>query len=250
MDIVNFYETIFKRKSVRKFDLSPVHEKEILEIKSYMNTIKPLYSEIKTEMKIISQSDVKPMMAVKAPNYIAIFSEDKDGYLTNAGFMMQQLDLYLSYNGFGSCYQGMAKPKDEILKSTKLKCVIMIAFGKPEETLHRKSISEFNRKSIDKITLISGKNDFIEAVRIAPSAMNGQPWFFTGDKTRINAYAVKQGLLKKMMGNMNKIDMGIALCHIWITALKSGKQVEFIKDNNAEKDAPSGYYYISTAIIK
>lgn len=247
---MNFYDTIFKRKSVRNFDLSPVPEENILKIESFINTIKPLKSEIKTEFKVILQSDIKPFMSVKAPNYIAIFSEEKDGYLTNAGFMMQQLDLYLSYNGFGSCYQGMAKPKDDVLKSTNLKYVIMIAFGKPKEKLYRENISEFKRKTIDDITSATGKNEILEAARIAPSAMNSQPWFYTGDGDKINAYCVKQGLLKRRLENMNKIDMGIGLCHVWVVALKAGKQVEFTKDADAEKVAPSGYYYISTAVIK
>ena len=46
----------------------------------------------------------------EAPHFLAFFSEVKDGYAANAGFMMQQMDLFLSANGIGSCWQGGPKP--------------------------------------------------------------------------------------------------------------------------------------------
>jgi hypothetical protein len=49
---------------------------------------------------------------------------------------------------------------------------------------------------------------------------------------------------------MNKIDMGIALCHLAITAEHYGRVIEFTKDKTAQKNNPKGYYYIATAIIK
>jgi hypothetical protein len=42
------------------------------------------------------------MMMKKAPHYIAVFSQAKEGYLTNVG-LLQQMDLYFSANSLGSC---------------------------------------------------------------------------------------------------------------------------------------------------
>jgi hypothetical protein len=57
---------------------------------------------IETELKILSSGDVKRMMMKKAPHYIAVFSQAKEGYLTNVG-LLQQMDLYFSANSLGSC---------------------------------------------------------------------------------------------------------------------------------------------------
>ncbi len=119
MEKTDLYSTIFKRKSIRNYDLTPLDENTLTEISNHLKGLDPLYDDIKTELKIISGNDVKRRMMKKAPHYIAVFSEAKEGYLTNVGFMLQQMDLFLSANGIGSCWQGIPKPKKEVLKSSR-----------------------------------------------------------------------------------------------------------------------------------
>ncbi len=115
----------------------------------------------------------------EAPHYLAIFSEVKEGYLTNIGFMLQQTDLFLSANGLGNCWQEIPNPTKELLKSSDLEFVIFIVFGKlnDPESLHRTSISEFKRKTLSEITDITGADELLEVVRIVPSAINSQYGF-------------------------------------------------------------------------
>jgi hypothetical protein len=199
----------------------------------------------------VSQKDVKSLLSAKAPHYLAVFSETKDGYLTNAGFMLQQMDLFLSANGIGSCWQGMPKPTKEILNSSKLKFLILLAFGKPKERLHRESVSEFQRKPLAGITNIKGAGELLEPARLAPSAMNRQQWFFTGDASTIHAYRAKSSFLTGFMfEKVNKVSMGIAICHVWITAKHFGKEVELICDKEAQNNPPAGHDYVITTKIK
>jgi nitroreductase len=234
----NLYETIFKRKSIRQYDLTPLDEHTLAEIMAHTSALKPLYDDIKVEMKLLSQKDVKGLFLAKAPHYLAVFSETKDGYLTNAGFMLQQIDLFLSANGIGSCWQGMPKPTKEILDRSKLEFVILLAFGKPKERLHRESVSEFQRKPLGEITNIKGADELLEPARLAPSAMNRQQWFFTGNASTIHAYRAKSSFLTAFMfERMSKVSMGIAICHVWIAAKHFGKEVEFICDKEAIRQA-------------
>jgi nitroreductase len=76
----------------------------------------------------------------------------KDGYLTNIGFMLRQIDLFLSANGIGSCWQGIPQLNKEILENTDLNFVILMPFEKPNEPLHRTDISQFKRKAPSEIT--------------------------------------------------------------------------------------------------
>lgn len=46
--------------------------------------------------------------------------------MVNAGFIYQQVDLYLQSQGFGACWIGMGKAKSS---RKDLKSVILIAFG-------------------------------------------------------------------------------------------------------------------------
>ena len=251
MENTNLYETIFKRKSVRKYDLTPLDERTLAQIIAHMSALKPMYDNIKIEMKIVSQKDVKSLLSAKAPHYIAVFSEAKDGYLTNVGFMLQQMDLFLSANRIGSGWQGIPKPTKEILNGSKLEFVILLALGKPKELLHRESVLEFKRKPLREITNIKGADELLEPVRLAPSAMNRQQWFFMGDASTIHAYRVKSNFITAFMfEKMSKISMGIAICHLWIAAKHFGKDVEFIWDKEAQHNPPAGHDYVITMKIK
>lgn len=251
MDSTMLYETIFKRKSIRKYDMTPLEESELKEIVMQMSNLVPMDKNIKVEFNIVSSENVKNLLPVKAPHYIVISSETKEGYLTNVGFMFQQMDLFFSANGIGSCWLGMAKPTKEILKSSKLEFVIILAFGRSNETLHRKSVSEFKRKSLKEITNIEGDEILLEAARLAPSATNSQPWYFTGGRGTVHTFCVKLNPIKALIyEKMNKIDMGIAICHLWVAAKKMEQNIEFIYDPSEKDNAPSGYNYINTLRIK
>jgi len=251
MKDTNLYETIFKRKSIRQYDLTPLDEHTLAEIMAHTSALKPLYDDIKIEVKLLSQKDVKGLFLAKAPHYLAVFSEPKDGYLTNAGFMLQQMDLFFSANGIGSCWQGMPKPTKEILKKSKLEFVILLAFGKPKEKLYRESISEFKRKPLVEITDVKGADELLEPAHLAPSAMNWQQWFFRGDAGTIHAYRAKSSFLTAFVTDkVNKVSMGIAICHVWIAAKHFGKEVEFISDKEAQNNPPAGHDYVITIKIK
>jgi len=251
MENTNLYETIFKRKSIRQYDLTPLDGHTLAEVMAHTSALKPLYDGIKIEMIPLSQKDVKGLFLAKAPHYLAVFSESKDGYLTNAGFMLQQMDLFFSSNGFGSCWQGVAKPTKEMLNRSKLEFVILLAFGKPKERLHRESVSEFKRKPLGEITDVKGADELLEPARLSPSAVNRQQWFFTGNAGALHAYRVKSSILTAfMLEKVDKISIGIAICHVWIAAKHFGKEVEFISDKEAQNNPPPGHDYVITIKMK
>lgn len=193
MENNNLYDTIFRRKSIRKYDLTPLDDNRMTDILRYMDNLEPMYSDIKIELKILGPNNVKRRMMKKAPHYLAVFSQAKDGYLANVGFMLQQMDLFFSANGIGSCWQGIPKPNKDVLNGSNLEFIILIAFGKPDEPLHR-DVSEFKRKKLKEISNVNGAEEFLEAARLAPFG-SGQPWFFTGDKNIIHAYSIKPNFI-------------------------------------------------------
>jgi len=86
---------------------------------------------------------------------------------------------------------------------------------------------------------------------LAPSAMNRQQWFFTGNASTIHAYRAKSSFLTAFMfDKMSKISMGIAICHVWIAAKHFGKEVEFVCDKEAQRNPPAGHEYVITIKIK
>jgi nitroreductase len=251
MKKIDPYPAIFKRKSIRNYDLAPLDKDTLNEISEHISALKPLDEHIQTELKIISLDEVKQRMMKKAPHYIAAFSQNKSGYLNNIGFMLQQMDLYLSANGIGCCWQGIPQPTKEVLKSSNLEFVILMAFGRANEPLHRTSVSQFKRKPLKKITDLVGVEELLEPVRLAPSATNSQPWFFSGAGGLIHVYSVKPNFLRSLLAKKYiPIDMGIALYHLKISGEHLAKKIEIIRDKTAKDQAPKGYKYVASAKIE
>lgn len=247
MKETELYDTIFKRKSIRNYDLTPLDQNTLEEISNHLNGLKPLYDDIKVEFKIISSDDVKRRIMKKSPHYIAVFSEVKEGYLTNVGFMLQQMDLFLSANGVGSCWQGIPKPKKEVLESSNLEFIILMAFGRSTGSLNRSSVSEFRRKPLHEISDVKGADKLMEAVHLAPSAGNSQPWFFTGDENIIHAYSIKPGFIRGLLAKKYiPLDVGIALYHLKLAAVHFDKKTEIVIDKTAPDNSSKGYTYVAS----
>ena len=70
--------------------------------------------------------------------------------------------------------------------------------------------------------------DALEMVRWAPSAVNKQPWLVVVKENAVHFYLKHaKGFVSEAVGDMQKIDMGIALCHFALAAEESGLDVQF-----------------------
>lgn len=92
--------------------------------------------------------------------------------------------------------------------------------------------------------------DTLEAVRLAPSAVNKQPWrvVVCGDKAHFYEKRSK-GFVDKSGWDLQKIDLGIALCHFELAALESGYNVSFIIDDPALRH-PEDMQYIASFVVR
>jgi len=236
----NLKEYIYKRKSVRQYDMEEISGPAMEEIKAFIDTVKPLYPGIKVTWKIVS--DAKNLLPVKAPHYILIYSEEQEGYLYNVGFMFQQVDLFLSGKGLGACWLGMARPREKSDENKDF--VIAIGFGTPAESPYRKQ-TEFKRRPADEV--YRGTDERLEAARLAPSATNSQNWFFDEKDGVINVYQKTLNSLQNVVyGKMNQIDIGIALAHIYISGMEQEKDLNFVKEKN-HRDI-KGFRYVGTVL--
>ena len=155
-------EIIRKRKSVRKFNLTKLDDETFQKVQLQIESITPLYPNIRYSVEIAGKT--KGLFNIKAPHYLIFSSEEKDGSFENIGFIGQQMDLFFSGSGLGSCWLGIAKPGEK--ETSILPFVICMAFGKPAEPLHR-NLSEFKRKPLNIIS--ESVDERMEAARLAPS---------------------------------------------------------------------------------
>lgn len=235
---------IYRRKSVRSYTSEPVDDNIIQKIKEFMVNIKPLYPDIKVRPEILGKEKVKCIFPWVTPQVIAVFTENKEGALENVGFMFQQLDLYLQSIGLGVCWLGMGrldkKKTVDVESKDDLEFAIMLTFGEPKGDALRSDISQFKRKSLSQIS--DREDERLEPARLAPSSVNSQPWYFVHDGDVIHTYCACKGLLKgKILSDMNRIDIGIALAHMYVANEDTFK---FFKAENV--DEIEGYSYIGS----
>lgn len=237
------YPMIFKRKSFHLFR-NTGNEKlsgtELAEIKEAWSFFESLYPEIKTAIRIVPAQKVN--FKRDAEYCVMLYSEPKENYLMNIGYLGEQLDLFLVSRNIGTLWFGIGRPDESSIDG--LDFVIMIAIRKiSDEGLYRRDMFKAKRKSVEEIW--SGETlGVAEIARFAPSACNSQPWIVRneGDMLTVSRYK-KPGLRGMMPAVMvsyyNRIDMGIFLCILEICLAE--KQIAFsrklfpdIGENSAE----------------
>lgn len=238
------YQAMFSRRSVRKYDPGKLDAATMDRVVSFTTTMRPLFPEIRTELRFLGPDDVKGMFKVDAPHFLAIYSEKRPGYEANAGFLLQQADLFLSSMDLGSCWQGGPRPVRGMRQVSGLDFVVMLAFGRSLEAVHRDR-SEFKRKALSEITDLTDHFHILEAARVAPSGINNQSWYFTGSDGTIHAYAARSAVTD----SMNHINVGIALAHMWLASEHEGKRATFTVEERGRERVPRGFAYVASLSI-
>ena len=225
-------EMIFMRKYWRIFTGALVDAETIETILAF--PMKPLYPEIKVHWDIVPRNQVKCICPWTTPQLITIYSEEADGYLENIGFLFQQMDLFLQTLGLGVCWLGMGRMNPKTTAAVEgMKFVIMLAFGHPKGDQLRHDSKEFKRKPMEQIA--DKADSRLEPARLAPSAVNSQPWFFAHEGDAIHVWCSKKG---------SRLDAGIALAHLYVS---NEDAFHFFKADHVS-DLP-GYIYIGSVTL-
>ena len=244
--------SVYRRKSARQYS-GALSEQELIQVKDYLQRLKPLCPEIKVQYEIVPCKDTN--CKFNGDYCLIVYSEEANLWLANIGYMLEQWDLYLATLNVGVCWYGMGKVAET--EKNGLKYGIMLCFGKCEEEDFRKNIGEFKRKDADDFWSISdGSSDDLlfgkvgEIVRLAPSAVNSQPWEVEQDGNTLKVYRVKgntpvlSGVLFK---HWNKVDIGIFLAFLDVALESEGYSFtrELAQDTDSKKRVLTATYTLS-----
>ena len=254
-------QAINSRKSIRNYKDNGVSSEDLKKIKTIINEAKPLFKEIPMETLLIEDgkkitSTFKGLIGkytkVEAPHYLAFTSEIVEGHLENIGFIGEEIVLKLTELGIGTCWVGTAIKEDEFRTIAKVQdkqsYIILVAFGYPAEEL--KTVK--TRRRLDKSKVVTGayENQYetiIQALIDAPSAVNSQPWKLLINNNKFDLYLENRNILtKKMLKDMNHVDMGIGLNHLYNSAMELGYKVELTQASHNEE---GNSIYIISAIL-
>lgn len=144
---------------------------------------------------------------INVNNYIAIVGNKKDE--EKAGYFGERLVLRCQELGLNSCWVALThgKCKAVINKGEKLLIIIALGYGLNQGVEHKsKAISELSK--VDKEEEWFNKG--MEAVCLAPTAMNQQKFLFELKDGKVTAKALR--------GFYSKIDLGIVKYHFEVVS--------------------------------
>ncbi len=213
-------DMITRRKSTRSYTAEEVDIPTLAAIEAFWKQAVPLVPGIRTCIRILQRDQIHTVMPWVPRQLIAIYSEEADLWLENAGFLGQQLDLYLQSIGLGACWLGLGRADGRTAAAAKaddpsMKFVILIAFGHPKGDATRSGAQEFRRRSLAEIADTADPR--LEPARLAPSSVNSQPWYFTHAGNTLHVWRT-HSLLQPALAEFNRMDMGIALAHLYLSS--------------------------------
>ncbi len=190
------------------------------------------------------------------------------------GYSMERIILHATEMGLGSCWIGGSfkrssfKEKAGIASDEVIPAVAAIGYIAEKRTVTdrvlRTSARSRKRRDDDEIFFSSSINKMnmnftegygraLEMVRLAPSAANVQPWrVVKEDENNIFHFFLERSAsytkIMKLLRykDLQRIDMGIAMCHFECTAIESGLKGLWKKESPVEVNTPTGWEYIIT----
>lgn len=228
--------TPYYRYSTRQFSQE---KPDITLIQTWIENLIPLFPSKRFEVLILDKTQTAEnskknffgiLGKVEAPVYVGIFTAEKEQEdLLQGGFLAEQLVLKATEMNIQSCYLGSSIKKESFLDAgfsvENLNWVITVAFGK--ESFSKKQI-ERNRKSRSELcafgtqSLQEEYDTSMESIRQAPSALNGQPYFFVLKEERLYCY-LQESLKAKLSREyrlLRYVDLGIAVFHFMLSRNK------------------------------
>ena len=261
---MDLYETLLKRRSVRRYTENAPDAVTLQSIREA--ALKPLFPEIEVKIELIGKTELPQFFlstgSVRAPCYAVITSRKSPFAKLNAGFLGEQLVAELTLRGLGTCWSGGLKASKTAFP---LDYLIAIGFGYPKNGLLREPEQKLSRKTTEEICPNPPGSqlmkDAVEAVRVAPSAVNRQPWRLEPEGNTLHVFCEKPSFLTSVgpgpvkffypgaaLEKLQEIDCGIALAHILICAEHFGAAPEFRRIAGKEKAGEKRIYMMSAVL--
>ncbi len=262
----NITELVRHRKSVRTFDGKEVTEDDRKKLALFMENIENPY-EVPVSFKFLDgKKQSLPCPVVIGTDLYVGAKVPRMPHMEEAfGYSFERFVLYAQSIGIGTVWIGGTMNRSAFERAMELgqneimPCVSPLGYPAEKksvrEKMMRKAISADSRNPFETL-FFDGTFDVpltekaagrlagvLETVRWAPSAVNKQPWRVVLDKSGVHFYLKRtKDYISEATGNLQKIDLGIALCHFALAAKESDISISFsVSDPGIMTDADTEY---------
>ena len=251
----NIIDQIKARRSVRTFDNLALTAEHREQLSAFMETIdNPWHIPVAFKFLDAKEYGLTCPVVIGTDLYVGGKVKHAPNASAAFGYSFESLVLKAQSMGIGTVWlggtmnrsafeQAMDLAEDEIMP-----CASPLGYPARKmslrESMMRKGVKADERLPFEElffngsfdVPLTKEKAGFfaapLEMVRLAPSATNKQPWRVVAEKDQVHFYERKtKGYAKEATGDIQKVDLGIALCHFEIAAEESGLKGRFIQSD-------------------
>ena len=265
---MDYISVIKNRRSVRSFNGEPLKKEEIDDLLAFANSVTTPYDQPITWYALDVEENPKLSSTVLrgVKNYLTGKMVLQPKAEEAFGYAFEQVVLYAAEKGIGTTWIAGTMDRPAFERAIDLKegevmpCVSPIGYPAEKmsgrEKIMRKGIKADSREPFEKL-FFDGSFDTplteekagdlkeaLEAVRLAPSAANKQPWRLVVTENAVHFYEVPGGFIRNGW-DMQKIDIGIALCHFADVCAQLGRAVTFSTEDPGIA-APENVIYIAS----
>ncbi len=243
----NIYEVAEKRKSVRTYTQKPLEECDREKINAYINKLSeeehPFSAKVRIKLfdvdKEINSKDLGTYGVIKgAKTYLGVAVNEVPDAMEAVGYVFEKLVLYAASIGLGTCWLGGTFNRGEFARAMQLEENEFFPIASPVgyiapknhtvDKIMRKAIKADQRKPFESMFFEKDFSsplsqeaagvfaDILEAVRLAPSAKNAQPWRILKDGNSFHFFEKKD--IPSTNHDIQRLDIGIAGCHFDLAA--------------------------------
>ena len=234
-----WYEAIFSRRSRRKFKQKMLPEDKLDHLSSVCQDFRPFPEARAVLVREPGDRVYRGFIGSygkieNAPNYIAFIGNmDSSRAQEAVGYTGQGIILEATALELGTCWVGgFFRPEEvdrqiPIAKNERVLAVTPVGIPKDSLSFQEKLMIGVGRlhkrKRLSELVTGTPKQGWmqtaLEAARLAPSAVNRQPWRFSLGNNSISIHLDKRRDSNKIS---RRLDCGIAMLHLELGALHSG----------------------------
>lgn len=268
----NIADIIRSRRSVRTFDGRELDSQEKEKLSSFMANIDNPY-DIPVNFKMMGAQENGLNCPVVSGTDLYVGGKIKQVPHANEafGYSFEMLVLYAQSLGIGTVWLGGTMNRSAFESAMALEGDEMMPCASPlgyaakkmsmRESMMRKAIKANERLSFGElffdgsfdVPLTEEKADRLkqplEMVRLAPSAVNKQPWRCIVTENAVHFYLKRSRALASTAVDMQKVDMGIALCHFELAAKENRVNITFVI-SNPEIEISNDMEYIASYLFE
>lgn len=239
-------DIISRRKSVRTFNGKSIRPEDKQKLEDYIKKLEnPFGTPVEFRFLDAKEHELSSPVIVGTDSYVAAKVSRVPQFEIAFGYSFEKFCLYAESIGIGTIMLVATISRKTFEKAMEIKENEVMPVASPigypaekrsvRETMMRKSLKADERLSFETLFFEdsfmnaltpehAGQfRDALEMVRLAPSATNKQPWRTVVCGDVVHFYEKKaKGMSNNELGDIQKVDMGIALAHFDLTLKEAG----------------------------